>query len=280
MRFSWLLLTLIVAQGLNDLKVVAYYEYTPTPTPDPDPDPDPVPVDGPEAPALIPTQERTEESYKTIESSAKWRIYSTNAKRICLWDIINLEFYSNFDCTGTKFNGGKPIDSAHLNEVWDPAKAFDSFDYTAWGGRFDADRALWLGLDFGVAKDVKCVSILDNEENGVLLLRVQAWEDSTGTWQDVMISKDFQSGVRNTVSLGAGALSGEPTAVSSSLPSLSAAIPTETPTMISSMTPTRTPTRTPTSSEEVEDDEYPGPPALLLLEQCLDLCHAGMYYDS
>jgi len=143
------------------------------------------------------------ESIKEITSSKKWRIWTPgyHTLRGWLWDVFDLEFYSNLDCTGMKYNDGSPIDSGNAGGGWNPAKAFDANDRSAWGGRSDADELFWIGMEFGSEKDVKCVSILDNPDNGVSELRIQAWEEDTSTWQNVKIVKDYQSGVRNNLSL-------------------------------------------------------------------------------
>jgi len=170
----------------------------------------------------------TSESFKEITSSKKWRVWapSHHTMRGWVWDVFDLEFYSDLECTGTKYNDGSPIDSGNAGGGWNPASAFDSSDWSAWGGRSDEDELFWIGMEFDDQKDVSCVSILDNENNGVTELRIQAWEEDTSTWQNVKIVKNYQSGVRsnNPLEFTAGPA---PSNTPSSSPSLS---PTSIPT--------------------------------------------------
>jgi len=173
------------------------------------------------------------ESFKEIETSKKWRIWTPGfqTKRGWVWDVYDLKFYSNTDCTGEIFNGGNPIDSGNAGRGWAPSSAFDSSDGSAWGGRSDADNLFWLGMTFSNSMPVKCVSLLDNGTNGVRQLRVQAWENDTNTWQNVMIVENYNSGQRNNIPLEY----------------VTTPNPTKAPSTISA--PTRAPTKAPTTGQ-------------------------------
>jgi len=142
------------------------------------------------------------ETFKKIASSSKWRVWvpRQHTKR-GLWDINTLEFHSNLDCTETILTDGTAISSGHAGPGWVPEHVFDNNDNTRWGGRDDSNNLLWVGMEFADIKQVRCVSLLDSGPNGVTDLRVQAWETSTSSWQNVMIVNNYQSGQRNTISL-------------------------------------------------------------------------------
>jgi len=143
------------------------------------------------------------ESYKEIESSKKWRIWAPeyHTEKGWNWDVNDLKFYGSTDCNDIIFNNGTPIDSGHAGGGWGPRNAFDSSNNSAWGGRSDADKLFWVGMEFLDSKRVKCVSFLDRSGSGVTQLRVQAWESGSNTWQNVMIEKNHQPGERRNISL-------------------------------------------------------------------------------
>ena len=137
------------------------------------------------------------QTVKPITRSKKWRIFSPeyHTERGWLWDVLDLNFYSNVDCTGSKANNGTAIDSSHYdaNGFYDPGRAFDSFDWSMWGGRANNGK-FWLGMEFESLREVRCVSLLDGKDSGVTELRVQAWESDTNSWQNVKIVKNLQGG--------------------------------------------------------------------------------------
>jgi len=143
------------------------------------------------------------ETFKEISESTKWRIWAPEHHTLkgWVWDVKDLEFYSDLDCTDTKFNDGTPIDSGNAGQYWGPERALDDDDGSAWGGRKDQFGLFWIGMDFNTLRGVRCVSFLDSPDKGVKELRVQAWESSTSTWHNVKIVKDHQSGVRTNISL-------------------------------------------------------------------------------
>lgn len=117
------------------------------------------------------------------------------------WDVSILAFYGNYDCMGSELNDGRPIESGHYSSSHVPADAFDGNNSTLWGGDGDEDGLFWLGMEFNVDATINCVSILDISGRGVTELRVQAWQSSTATWQNALISKDLQSGQRKNITL-------------------------------------------------------------------------------
>jgi len=142
------------------------------------------------------------ETFKEIKSSKKWRIWTPDfhTESGWAWDVYDLKFYSNIDCTGTVFNDGTAIDSGNAGGGWGPNSAFDSSNGSGWGGRPDDNNLFWIGMTFQNSKEVKCVSVLDSDKVATKL-RVQAWESSTSTWQNVMIVENYQSGLRNKIPL-------------------------------------------------------------------------------
>lgn len=118
-----------------------------------------------------------------------------------VWDINDLAFYDNYNCTGSKLNNGRPIESGHYPSSYVPARAFDGNTSTIWGGQEDEDSLLWLGMEYNISRKVSCVSILDIDDRGVRELRVQAWQNSIATWQNIMIIKLLQSGQRKNITL-------------------------------------------------------------------------------
>jgi len=102
---------------------------------------------------------------------------------------------------GSELNDGRPIESGHYSSSHVPADAFDGNNSTLWGGDGDEDGLFWLGMEFNVYATINCVSILDISGRGVTELRVQAWQSSTATWQNALISKDLQSGQRKNITL-------------------------------------------------------------------------------
>jgi len=122
-----------------------------------------------------------------------------------LWDVADLRFYANQDCTGEYYRDGDPIESAHLGiQSWGPENAFDDNMDSAWGGRgTGTPLEFWLGMDFGEeTKNVRCVSILDHLiTNGVKSVVVQKRESSGNEWIDVITFSDFVAGERNDIPL-------------------------------------------------------------------------------
>lgn len=140
------------------------------------------------------------ETFEGIKSSKQWRIWAAENHSDNGWDINDLAFYDNHNCTGSQLSDGRPIESGHyINYV--PSLAFDGNISTYWGGRGDNDNLYWLGMEYNISREVSCISILDTDDRGVSELRVQAWQNSTATWQNAMIVKGLQSGQRKNITL-------------------------------------------------------------------------------
>lgn len=136
------------------------------------------------------------ESFKEIEKSNKWRIWAAkdHLATPSVWDVSDLEFYINTDCTGNKLNSGTPISSGHYDDPgFSPVKAFDNNGYTIWGGRPDPQGQFWIGMEFDALKNVKCVKFQDTKHitHQANEVRVQAWNRCSDSWQNVMIVKDL-----------------------------------------------------------------------------------------
>ena len=108
---------------------------------------------------------------------------------------------SNVDCTGTRFNDGTPIDSNN-NGKNIAEDAFDGNEKSRWQGwPADDDQVTWVGMEWNTAKAVKCVSVLGKDNHIIKTFRIQAWESSTNSWQNVMIVTDHVPGVRQDIPL-------------------------------------------------------------------------------
>jgi len=143
------------------------------------------------------------QTIKPITRSKKWRIFAPDfhTESGWAWDVADLRFYSNVDCTGTKFSNGTPVESDHVDvNGYDPENAFDSNNDSIWGGR-SKNKNFWLGMEFESLREVRCVSLLDKEGKGVTELRVQAWQSDTNSWQNIKIVKNLQPGLRANISL-------------------------------------------------------------------------------
>jgi len=144
---------------------------------------------------MIPIQIGTEE-YQGSKQSKEWRIWARDeyffdddydsgcSSRV--WDVEELEFYTSFECTGPRLNGGTPIASGnHPAEEYWPKSAFDGNTKTRWGGRRGNDGYLWVGMKFDSLEEVNCV-LFRQDYNIVKKVRVQAWDSGLITWQNVM----------------------------------------------------------------------------------------------
>jgi len=175
------------------------------------------------------------QTVKPITRSKKWRIFSPeyHTESGWSWDVLDLNFYSNVDCTGSKANNGTPIESSHVDvNGYDPGNAFDPSDGSMWGGRAN-NGLFWLGMEFESLREVRCVSLLDGVDRGVTELRVQAWESDTNSWQNVKIVKNLQGGLRKNFPLIAAV---SPSESPSLLPSFSA-VPSSLPSAVPSSLP-------------------------------------------
>jgi len=143
------------------------------------------------------------EIFEEITSSKKWRVWATknHLDTENVWNVNDLAFYDNYNCTGSKLNDGEPIESGHYPTSYVSANAFDGNTSTLWGGQEDEDGLFWLGMEYNILSQVSCVSILDVGNRGVTELRVQAWQNSTSTWHNTMITKSLQSGQRKNITV-------------------------------------------------------------------------------
>jgi len=185
-------------------------------------------------------------TFKEIERSTQWRIWAPDfhTMRGWVWDVSDLKFYSDIECTGNYFNNGTPIDSGNAGGGWSAANAFDNNIFSRWGGRSDEDDLFWLGMSFQDSILVKCVSFLDHENNGVTQLRVQAWESSINSWQNVQIARNLQAGQRTIIPLEYTPTS-SPSVARTLAPTGAPTFPTSTPTIPPTL-PTLAPTPSPT----------------------------------
>merc|ERR1712232_104334 len=196
-------------------------------------------------------------SFQKITSSAGWRIWASpsNLEEDWAWDVDELEFYSNLDCTGNKIpTNGTPVDSSNAVSGWGPDNAFGEW---MWGGRPDSGGVFWIGMLFPSTTSVKCVRIKNSEwGKAAYRIQIQAFDANLNEWEDAWIARDLDisNSAWNTVSMDYPSADDNPTPTPNSPPTSSP--PSKNPTnapVFSPITPnptssaTSNPTRNPTS---------------------------------
>merc|ERR1712232_529252 len=206
-------------------------------------------------PTLNPTMSR-------IISSTGWRIWASpsNLEENWAWDVDELEFYNNLDCTGNKIStNGAPIDSGNAGSGWGPDNAFGGW---VWGGRPDSGGVFWIGMLFSSTTSVRCIRIKNSDwGKAAYEIRIQAFDTNLNEWEDAWIARDLDisKSAWNTVSIDYPS-DDNPTPTPSSPPTSpppTSPPPTKNPTnapVLSPITPnptsapTESPTKTPTLS--------------------------------
>ena len=123
------------------------------------------------------------------------------------WNVNEVEFYSDSECSGEKHDSGEYIESNHLKD-WTNDKAFDGATNTYWAGKWDNrdDKQFFIGMKFDKATKVLCVKFKDDDSNrkkSTEKVKVQALDDETGTWIDI-VEETHTYGKWETVSLSSG----------------------------------------------------------------------------
>lgn len=121
-----------------------------------------------------------------------------------VWDVRNIKFFSNSDCTGTLIRDGKAISSGHSQHSdWIPENAFGDDNNKGWGGRGSGNPwTIWLGMEFPSGRSVNCVSFLDmSTSSGTKAVAVQH-KNKAGVWVNLKVQEGLQPGVRHDIPLG------------------------------------------------------------------------------
>merc|ERR1711957_207071 len=113
------------------------------------------------------------------------------------WYLTDLKLYSNLDCTGTNHNDGTPISSGGYT----PELAFDTDDDSYWYGIPNDNGEYWAGMEYLSAREVLCLSYLDDEISGAKKFKIEGREMSLGMWTEIMMVEEHQSGQRQNISL-------------------------------------------------------------------------------
>jgi len=171
-----------------------------------------------------------------LDSSKGWRIFA-HEYTATLWDVDELEFYDDANCSGVKMpsSDGTPISSGYYNSLvgdgWSARQAFDGY---IWGGRPDNDGDLWLGKSFSSPVSVKCVKVKNDVNLASSQIQVQALNPDTGSWDNVFGKSglDTTSYAWNTIS------------IADSIPTTAA--------------PSKSPTNNPTESKDVWQISFTG----------------------
>ncbi len=135
------------------------------------------------------------ETYKKILQAKGWRVWAPNFHSSSGWGwaVKNLSFFSDLECQSFITPTGTPINSANAGFSFQPENAFDLSESTTWGGRVDSNEIFWLGMMFDSLKTVQCIKILSGN-NHVFELRVQAYNDEEGAWENAWIQDSVTSG--------------------------------------------------------------------------------------
>lgn len=139
--------------------------------------------------------------------SVGWRIWAVQewiVRKDRVWDVRNIKFFPNSDCTGALIRDGTAISSGYFpSSTWKPENAFGDNNNLGWGGRGKAGNpwSIWLGMRFTGGREVKCVSFLDwvpaHGTRGVVVQKI----NSSGVWEDVKKVENLTPGVRHNISL-------------------------------------------------------------------------------
>jgi len=172
------------------------------------------------------------------------------------WVVKDIKLFSNLDCTGTNYNDGTPISSVYLTNAtyeYSPEWAFDADEDTSyWYGNYNNtndnnENEYWVGMEFESAREVLCLSYLDygsfsGNFYGAKKFRIEGREMSSGTWAEIMMVEEHQSGERQNITLpifstapSSQATTSPSTAPSISLPPTSQSSSTPFPTLFVSL---------------------------------------------
>lgn len=143
--------------------------------------------------------------------SSRWKLVveESQAEVTYLWDVVELELYSDYDCTSSfklDLTDGEPIDSMHYSGSgdWGPENAFDGDVNSRWGGRQDATGRFWIGIDFVPnTLRVRCIKLTQFGGNHANELSLQNYREKADRWETVLEVKDLYSsgGTRRTDSV-------------------------------------------------------------------------------
>jgi len=143
--------------------------------------------------------------YTEFPLSMGWRIWTIPdhiPESSWSWDVSEIEFYGNVDCTGDAIpNSGSPVDSGNAGGGWGADQAFGGG--WLWGGRPDEDGVYWIGMEYENPVSVKCVRVLNSGGPAAAELRVQALVPNSGGWENAWIATglDTSPNVWNTISM-------------------------------------------------------------------------------
>jgi len=105
------------------------------------------------------------------------------------FDVYDLRFYSNDDCTGINHNDGKVIASKTIPNYSVPERAFDTDIDSFWLGMADASN-IWVGMEFDTSVDVNCVSFAQGLTHRTSSVKVQVMT-SDRTWYKTLRTADL-----------------------------------------------------------------------------------------
>jgi len=213
-------------------------------------------------PTKSPTQFPTETMAPTYSGYGGVRLWTPNSNTPTnIWDVSDLSFYPNNNCSGTKLQTQGTITESNHNSCCPPERAFDNSDSTLWGGR-NSGGNFWIGMSFTTAQPIKCVSFLDGKGHYAKQVTVQVSLIGSNSWTNV-VEVDGIAGVRQNIPLGPATPSptkaptkrtSSPTPSPTNLPKEPTKAPTrrtneptEGPTKAPTMEPTKTPTKEPTN---------------------------------
>merc|ERR1712176_992605 len=158
------------------------------------------------------------------------------------------------DCTGTNFVEGVTdgIDSGNVNG-YKNKKAFNGNPNICWRGLEDNDEAFWIGKTFDTSIEVKCISFLDSDSNGVTEMKVQAL-NSNGIWINVAEGENLTPGQEQTIEIASPTT---PTSSPTTSSPTTSSPTTSSPTTFSPTTSSPT-TSSPTTSSPTTSSPTPG----------------------
>jgi len=133
-----------------------------------------------------------------------WALQNWIVRRDRVWDVRNVKFFPNSDCTGPLIRDGKAISSGYYpSDQWKPENAFGDNNSLGWGGRGSGNPwSIWLGMQFSSGREVKCVSFLDmSAASGTRAVAVQH-KNKAGVWEDLKRLENLQPGQRHNIPLG------------------------------------------------------------------------------
>jgi len=225
----------------------------PTNSPTRVPAPPTLPTSGPVKPPTLPTnspiQSTPTPTNSPVSPVVSVRIWADASMlvRDWLWDVYDVGFYSNSDCTGINYNTGNVISSGY-HELYPASNAFDADMDSRWGGRLSGSpRACWIGMSFTSSVDVQCVSFKDLGNNGAKAIELQILADNGSSkvnWTTLVRTENLTPGQRHNISVVQ--VTSTPTSSPMKFPTSTS--PTNSPKKAPTPSPTRIPSKPPTSA--------------------------------